>query len=368
MTKTFKRLFVLVFSSVVGLFLTGCGSTEVDLNDYLNIEFSGFDGFGTAVVTVDLEQLAEEHADNISDDDKPGGLTNEEYIHASLLSNVELSVDESRQLTNGDEMAVSWVVRNQEDLEESLDVTFTYEDVTIEVDDLVAVETFDAFENVDVVFSGFAPSGMASVNVSDSLIPAHSYTMDTMSDLANGDAIMVTIDETVITELAISEGVVPAETERQYIVDGLAEYVTRLSEITDEAFEDMNRQGQDAITAYVAQEWDDVDTYDSATPLGYYLLTPKNADSVSQQNRVILAYQINTTENFAFNSYIEFYDLLKLEDGSVTFDIGNYSTPRGSERFRHNDLTYLGYESLGQLFNTKVAQYVDQYNYETNID
>lgn len=368
MVKSLKQVFLLVLTGVSGLVLTGCGTTDIDLNDYLTIEYDGYDGFGHGLASIDFEQLASDYADNINDDEVSNGLTNQEFLLAVMRGSVEVDMDNDRELSNGDDVFVEWLVREQEVIEETLGVSFTYEDVSEEVSDLIAVETFDAFENVTVAFSGVSPSGSASLNVGESPIPEHSYGVEDGYDLSNGDTVLVSINENAITELAASDGLVPMETEKTFVVDGLSEYVTKLSDIDDDAFEAMNKQGQDAIMAYVAQEWDNVDTYDSATPIGHYLLTPKDSNLVSEYNRIVLAYQINTTKNFAFNSYIEFHDLLRLEDGSISFDISRYNTPDRWTGFRHDDLYYHGYESLGELFNDKVARYVDVYNYETNID
>ena len=56
--------------------LTGCGSTEVDLNQYVSLECEGYDSAGTATYTIDWEGLV---------DDNRKAFDLEEYGGAPLL-------------------------------------------------------------------------------------------------------------------------------------------------------------------------------------------------------------------------------------------------------------------------------------------
>lgn len=370
MTKQLKQTALATALLMGSMVLAGCGSSEIALDDYLELTYEGVDGYGEVTPTLDTEALAAEHADAIDEDSKPAGITNEEFLASTMRSHVSLSVSKEQDLSNGDEIVAMWDVSNQETIEDLLGVTFAYEDVEIEVDALAEAETFDAFADIDVVYEGFAPSGQASLDATDSPFSHGSFTLEPISELENGDVVTVTINETAIDDIVRSEGRVPAETVKEYTVDGLSTYVTELGDISSDALDKMDQQGQDALTAYVAEKWTDPNRYDGATLLGHYLLTPKEPERFAQKNRVILAYEITTTDNFTFYSHIEFYNLLNLADGTTTFDESHYSMPGGfGSRFLTDDgLTYLGYESLDELFNEKVAQYVDKFNYETTVD
>lgn len=370
MIKQFKQTALATVLVTGGLVLSACGSSEIALDDYLELEYTGVNGYGEVIPTLDTEAVAAEYADDIDEDSKPSGITNEEFLASTLDSHVSLSADKARELSNGDDVVITWAIKNQETVEELMGVTFAYEDVAVEVDTLATAEAFDAFEEIDMMFSGLAPSGKADINAGDSSFLRGDLTVEPTSGLSNGDTVTVTISDAAIDLLAGHEGRVPAETEKEYVVEGLSKHTMTLSEIDDAAFEKMDKQGQDYLTAYVAGAWDDPSRYDGATLLGHYMLTPKDRGSTSEKNRVILAYEITTTDNFTFNSYIEFHDLLNLADGTTTFDEGRYTTPSGFDgRFRTDDgLTYLGYESLDQLFNHKVAQYVDRFDYETTLE
>lgn len=370
MIKQLKRTTLTTTLLMGTLVLAGCGSSDIALDDYLELTYDGVDGYGEVTPTLDTEALAAEHADAIDEDSKPAGITNEEFLASTMLSHVSLSVDKEQNLSNGDEIVAMWDVSNQETIEDLLGVTLAYEDVEIEVDELVEAETFDAFAEIEMVYSGFAPSGQASLDTTDSPFSHGSFTLEPISELENGDVVTVTINETAIDDIVHSEGRVPAETVKEYTVDGLSTYVTELGDISSDAVDKMDQQGQDALTAHVAKEWTDASRYDGATLLGHYLLTRKEPERFSQKNRVVLAYEITTKDNFTFYSHIEFYNLLNLADGTTTVDESQYSMPGGfGARFRTDDgLSYLGYESLDELFNEKVAQHVDEFKYETTLE
>lgn len=350
--------------------LSACDSTDIDLNEYLNIEYIGYDGYGQAIATIDFKQLATDHSGDINVDEKPSGLSNEDYLTVALSDHVVTSVDTYTGLSNGDDIHIEWSMENQETIEDALGVTFAYESVTEEVVGLPAVVSFDAFEDIEVVFGGVSPSGTAEIDASRSSIDPVQFTLDNDSNLKNGDVVTVTLNNEYIDSLASDDGRMPMESTKIYVVDGLPEYATKLSELTDDVFTTVNTQGKQTIEESILESWDEPERYDSMLLLGYYFLSSKDVSTErSDENRLIVAFQVNTDDNFAYYSYIEFYDLLRLDDGTISFDEDRIVIPESGEGnlFEHDGNHYFGYPSLEELFEDKVNSQLGEYIFETNI-
>ena len=55
--------FLLVLCTLMCMLFTGCGSSSVNLNDYVVITDEGYDGYGTKSVKLDYEKLIADHED-----------------------------------------------------------------------------------------------------------------------------------------------------------------------------------------------------------------------------------------------------------------------------------------------------------------
>ena len=73
------------------------------------------------------------------------------------------SADKTKNLSNGDVVTYTWD-DNSDEAEEAFGVKVKYTDITYTVSGLASVNTFDAFDGVDVEFSGISPDGRATVN------------------------------------------------------------------------------------------------------------------------------------------------------------------------------------------------------------
>ena len=91
---------------------------------------------------------------------------------------------------------VAQVVRARDEAEEAFGVKVKYTDITYTVSGLASVNTFDAFDGVDVEFSGISPDGRATVNSLPTAAEAQGlyYTLDENSGLSNGDTVTLTVN------------------------------------------------------------------------------------------------------------------------------------------------------------------------------
>ena len=365
MGMDFKKGIFIVGVLFLSMVLSACGSITIDLNKYLNITYDGFDGFGQSIVTVNFEQIAEDYHKDIDDSAIPNGLTNQEYVKKVLSENVTVGVDNSQSLSNGDDINISWLLDDQTALEDKLGVKFTYESVQSDVSGLPAIELFDGFSGVEVSFSGVSPQGDALIEAEQSEIPVEHITLDNVDGLANGDVVTATIHPDYISELALTEGRTPNVATKTFVVDGLAQYVSKLNEIPEDVLLKMDKQARKVIDDHIRKDWDEPERFTDATPLGQYILVKKDGvTSYADMNRVGLVYQMNTSEFYAYYWAIEFYDLL-MDDGTVVVNVDNYNESK--QTFKHEDDRFVGYASLDDVLEDLVEQHSDAYHYDTTI-
>lgn len=286
-----------VVVAVVIAFISNYIGKTVNLNDYLEVEFSGYDTVGYASVSFDEETFEKDFGDKIEFTNKS---TSSEWGAPVdvFVDYVNGDLDKRSGLSNGEEVSFIWDV-DDEVLNEMFNLNVKYKDTTFEVAGLEEVTTFDPFEGVSLSYFGASPEGRAEVVIDSSNEMANNlyYELSKNYELSNGDEIVVTIysdwyDDA--TEYCVSNyGMIPTSTEKTFVVDGLGEYVTTLADISDEAMAQMQQQGIDVLNAYVAKEWSTEHARLNATTYaGSVLLLPKSSNSY-EHNKLYVLYEVN---------------------------------------------------------------------------
>ena len=303
------------------------------------------------------------------------------------------SADKTKNLSNGDVVTYTWD-DNSDEAEEAFGVKVKYTDITYTVSGLASVNTFDAFDGVDVEFSGISPDGRATVNSLPTAAEAQGlyYTLDENSGLSNGDTVTLTVhsNRDDFSDCIDKYGAMPQATEKTFTVAGLNEYVTSADTLSDSVLVSLQNQAEDVFKSYAAQRFSNGQTFKGMTYLGNYILTPKNKDSWGDKDRIVLAYQVtvhhdytselNTTYDAddSFFWYITFNNVSKDADGNIASGLNDYDTPTtfvkidsGVQKYSFSSSTetweYYGYASLDSLYNAAVNQYVENYNHQDNV-
>jgi len=384
---------IVVSSMLAGLsgILTGCGSTKVDIFSEVSLEFSGYDGYGTATFYEgdwldEIEDEIDEH------------LSNKERLE--IEDAIVFSCEPTEDLSNGDTVTVS--VDVDEDVLDEYKLKLESESTTFTVKGLDEVEEFDPFDDITVTFSGYAPNGSASIEkVSGGSGLDLDFELDTSSGLSNGDTVTVTVSYSSwannydLEGYCLSKGMAPTATEQPYTVEGLASYATALSDIPEDMLTKMDTQAQDVIPANISSQWDSEndEIFNGADLLGYYFLTTKEGyESNSLQNEIYLIYQINgdwtgysegDAGTFSYYYYVKFENVLLLDDGTCSVDLSVYDYPtwHGVEvtsyicndemSFYYKEAVGIeqdGYTSKESMFSDCVASKLDEYSYESTVE
>ena len=381
----------------------------IDVSKYMTLSADGYNTVGKLNIDFDTDKLEQDYGKQITTrfkkqmknlKDDTFGLSS---LTASLYDGYEAdlfaetcatgSADKTKNLSNGDVVTYTWD-DNSDEAEEAFGVKVKYTDITYTVSGLASVNTFDAFDGVDVEFSGISPDGRATVNSLPTAAEAQGlyYTLDENSGLSNGDTVTLTVhsNRDDFSDCIDKYGAMPQATEKTFTVEGLNEYVTSADTLSDSVLVSLHNQAEDVFKSYAAQRFSNGQTFKGMTYLGNYILTPKNKDSWGDKDRIVLAYQVtvhhdytselNTTYDAddSFFWYITFNNVSKDADGNIASGLNDYDTPTtfvkidsGVQKYSFSSSTetweYYGYASLDSLYNAAVNQYVENYNHQDNV-
>ena len=347
--------------AVMGAMLafTGCGAKKVNLNDYMTISFSGYDGYGVASAHLENEKLEEALGD--LDDDELNGMG---AVAIEML--IDGSFDVSEDLSNGDKVTYKWNISDSDakKIKEKLNVKLKYSDETFTVNDLKDPSEFDPSEILTINVSGYEPAGTISVSADTGF----TATADKAEKLSNGDEVVITIkpsDSSKTMEEVCAQNHIPTfDGTYKYKVEGLASYVTQYSEIPEETEKYMRSKAEEALNNF--REEDDCEddwlpqftnhkNFDSYK-LVAVAVNPIDADAITnsaiyKSNSVIYIYETKyskhsdvTTYNFVrFNSVIDSAEgIEKLEKDTTSGKVGDVVS-------EHDGYSYFGDSSIEDL-------------------
>ena len=397
---------------VVGGVLIATHKPTVNLNKYITLSAEGYNSIGTLDVEFDTDKLEKDYGKKIAKNFQKAMKNHEEDTYGlsnlagSLYEGGETSLfvtycadgsaDKTRNLSNGDVVTYTWDGVNEQtkkEAEELFGVKIKCSDVTYKVSGLTAVNTFDAFDGVEVEFDGISPDGSATANTLPTAEAAKSlyYTLDEQYNLANGDTVTVTVhsNRDDFSDCIEKYGAIPAATEKTYTVEGLKEYITSTDGLTDSVLVSLQNQAEDVLNAYIAKSWDsECVTLKGMSYLGYYILTPKNKDNYGvYQDVIILPYQVTSHNHFeddkgqvydadvSYYWYIAFRNVSKDADGNIAGGLDDYYTANASfdvktgldDGWWEKYWSYDGYQTLDELYSNAVTRNVEDYNHQDNV-
>lgn len=216
--------------------LAGCGSTELDLTQYVKVKFDGVDGKGyVESYAIDSEELDDALRDANED------LSRKE--RQKLIQSIDVSLKkDSQNLSNGDKVKVEieWSERKAE----RYNLVFTGDEKEVKVSGLKELEKVDAFKDIELKYSGASPFVTVEVknNSKNAFLKDCSYSVDYGDDAycaGIGDEIELSVSYSDYD--AEQEGyMVEEDTKKMKLEEGDVDaYVTDPAVISGEALEEM---------------------------------------------------------------------------------------------------------------------------------
>ena len=367
-------------------------SKGIQLSDYVIVETSGYDGYGTAQWNFDFEKFEKEWGKKLTFNSKT------KRIYGSWTTPMELfksgirsgSLDKASDLSNGDTITFTWGNLSEE-FSEIFANKMNYKDLSITVDNLEKIDSFDAFKDIVIEYQGCEPFATAQVvnNSQDDFLKGLVYNVENGSDLSEGDTITVTVsgryfyDDDFATYCVENYGKVPLAETKEYKVQGLNRYVSSINQIPEEFLSKMKAEVEDGLRAEAARDWEEYVALENITYLGSYVLNPKTSNK-RNSNQIYLVYKIDVHENYPeydMDNHVSFYyfgtynNVMLLADGTCSTDLSAMS-PCQAQFTRttnikswgvYKKLYYPGYEDLDSLFNKCVTAQIDNYTYENTV-
>lgn len=370
-----KKLISMTAAAVMCCLLTSCGSTKINVNNYLTTEVTGFDGTGNAGWNIDLGQLVK---DNYQVFGLKEGYSVMEYqaVLERLQNTMKADYNKSTELSNGETVKFTWDTSSLKSLESDYKVKFETEDVEIAVSGLQEITDLNVFDSIKLKYTGTAPYASATVDDTDlaaiNLPATIRFEVEPNEELNIGDKVKVTLQEGTY-ENCLAYGYRLTETEKEYTVERLDTYLMSLDNLPADASEKMEKNGSDLIEAEIADYWDNPSDLDSISLLGNYLLTTKEGFIQNVNDALVYVYEIKT-KDFSYYSYVEYDNVMILSDGTCSFNLSEAMKPVGTvafgtwgTTFEHNGLNYIGYADLDTMFNEVVTTRIDLYDYKSTV-
>ena len=374
----------LVLITVLVVILVATSKPKVNLNKYLNVEYTGYEGRGTATAYIDYDKLESDYAgkfkikkryaEDLADD---YGVSKNAVGRVYLRDAIRIIVEPGSNLSTGDEVNITWDV--DEDLKKYMRVKFKYKDVKEEANGFEVVQLFDPFDYLDVTFNGVAPDGNISMQNNYSDVKAYDvyFEASPMTGLKNGDIVTVTCKLNMSEDrFADQFGALPSTYTKEYTVEGLKSYITSASEIPTETIEKINAQARDAAVSKLKyhDNWDGDDSVvTNVKYVGNYFLTPKDGSSING-NTLHMVYKVTyqitwkrSGEVVNVDKYIvvTYKNIMELPGEGVFINVMDYNMSYENEYT--NGITTYGYKTLDQIFDKFIVNNMEQYNYEINI-
>ena len=378
-----KRIMgIALAATIVMTGMTGCGGKTFDVTSTAEVNFDGYNGYGVCTIENEykwIDDVLDWYGNKIDSEEKASA-------EMELMDTVTYEIDKPENLSNGDTVTIAVKIGSAAD-----DYAFklTGKEIKATVKGLEEADEFDPFEDISVIYDGFAPNGTASINTENNT-GSISYELDKSTGLSNGDKITVTASTPYgMDEYAQTYGKVFSSTEKEYTVEGLASYASSIDEISKDALNKMLSQANDSIQADCAS-WAEGNSLKSAEFIGYYFLKNKEGFEEEPYNELYCVYK-NTanlkgyvrggdgkteeTGEEVYYTYYHYSNIVVLPDGTCSFDLnsGNLANNRIESDYGYYGFigaefyTFNGYKDLDSMFNDCVTKKIAEYDYESTV-
>lgn len=260
----------------------------INLEELVEVSFSGFDTVGSAYAKLDQERfgaalakaMGKKHAGEL----EPGT-----FIACSKA--VTLQLDRSQGLSNGDSVTVA--ISYDNDALDDCKIRYSGTSVSVSAQGLTPLTEIDPFVGLEMEYSGIAPNGQAELRHTGTVgfSNMQEFCLDQSTGLENGDIITVTVPADCDPHNAALSGYLLTQTEKTFTVEGLPEYLDTFSAIPADTVDHLQQETQDLILASAARDYGDDYALGEISYAGYVLQVEKPSSDSQQHNRLYLVYR-----------------------------------------------------------------------------
>ena len=313
---------------------------SIDLSSYIQVEVSGYEGYGKAQGTFDRNTLyedlnarMEERAEINSSETKEKDASQDAR---AVLEDLNVTLSKTDHLSNGDTFSLE--IRPGEGTLEILEgyhILLDTEKVQKEytVSDLEVVRSYDPFEDLYYFFEGAEPFGEAYAyyegNYGDIL-----YAEVTPSDgLRNGDTVTITVtsdyDEEGLKEYF---GIELTKTQMTAGVSGLMGYPASVWDLSEQSIEKVMEEAESIAITKISDEYESEEQMAGLAPLGQ-ILASSDADNAQIHNHLFCLFRVSyastSGDSRDYIYFVGFRDVMTdPKTGDLMFTTDSYLTPQ----------------------------------------
>ncbi len=341
--------------------------------EFLEIEYSGYDGYGEASITIDRTDFKPVAYKAMGyEEDSKSSKASDKYI--DLLYGITIDVSDKTGLSNNQEITVKITV--DEEVLDDVDVIFKDVEFTFTVSGLEEVEEYNPFDDIEVTTSGVDGDVWFTWRyVGDNdYLSTYSFEASKTSDLSIGDTITITLDDYYVEALLNGYGIMVTETEKTYTVESADHYLSEFDEISESLLEDMKEAAEEEIEDYYSTSYLNV-SLDSYEYYGAYFLKGIDSSWSTYDNMLYLIYKGTvSSKKDKFDPVtvylpVRVYYIMELADGTQEYDDyvsfhSNYDKIEGTYEYVYGFLdeedmfdTYYNEEKYAYSFDGKVKDF-----------
>ena len=242
---------VIVLALLVLLFVKLFYMPTINLNDYIEVDYDGYNTQGRATVTFDEDDFYDDYESKLKFSNRTGSAGSYDTAAEYFLEEcVYYSLDRSTGLSNSESVKLVWDL-DEDAINDHIKANIKCKNSVFKVKGLSDAETIDIFANIDVTFSGEDGDGVVSISNNNTISPISSWSFmtDTASGLSNGDSISVYVEngESLVDACVSESGKLPGALTKEYSVSGLTESDSDSSSDKNSVYDENDRadtQGQ----------------------------------------------------------------------------------------------------------------------------
>lgn len=338
------------------------GKSNIDMKDYITIQYMGANGYATANCQINREQLYLDMAGDEKD-------LEQLKLYKDISQSIEAHIDNPNMLSNGDKVVVQ--LEYSEELIKNAKVKLGKKEFSVKAKGINEGQNIDIFSMIEVTFAGVSPQAYAVVqnNWQDAYLSTLSFSVDKSTNIVKDDVITVHCDADI--ETLGKHGFITDKTEQKYKADKLSTYVTDGSDIDKNKLDLLKTMCKEAIvdmtkdktfrmmykatgnTDYLYKPNNEYAENVSVT--GGYFLSRKNAAEGLNNNFLYILCEadiVNEEEHNKVYFGFEFTQLYKTFDGEVHIVTDNYKKDYICST-QYEDMYKRCVESKSDMYNIK---------------
>lgn len=366
---------VAILAVAIGIVASLVMDKRISVDECIVVDIGGYDTLGY-VETYYLD--ANIFMDKVLGTDRTTITQEEKNKVYALMDMVDLSIENSTGLSNGDQVVVNISYNN--DIAHGYGVKLVGNTYSLKVSGLKELADYNPFDKLYVGFEGIAPDAYVYYEINDGMLDSYMFTADKSSGLSNGDVINITYTGTE-TDLE-NYGYKISKMSEQYTCQNLSSYLTKSAELTGEQFEKMKSDAKDCIETYFANNYQYINC-SNLEYVGNYALMNKES---WRGNTVYLIYSgsVSTKETYSYTNEsqgiwegnpvfspqtvyfpIAFNNVIINTDKSITYQLKS-SNIYGETDLKCGWSEVRGYNDGQKMFNDLILTQKVDYSYDVS--